>query len=308
MPVNGPHLLGDCPSVQLANPSHWTLTGHSRAGERTGLWLDPVKLALDAGMVSQKKPAAVLLSHSHYDHTSALPQLVYSRHQDHQRVIAEQESLCGRPVLMPTEAELPVQRMMEAVMALSRGEASSVQEMPKEELWRRQGYHPFPVQPHDLVTIPGLKDLQVEVLPAYHRCMSVGYGLSSVKKKLRQKFHGAKKEEIIAARKSGEEVTEEVVVPEMVFFCDSTIENLTKHEEWKRYPVLVVECTGYPLRHTVESHVGHTHLSQLEEVMVENKQKQWVLLHASSTMRNRELAEEEVRLKSLGLNVVILRD
>merc|ERR1712037_533570 len=182
-------------------------------------------------MVSQKKPAAVLLSHSHYDHTSALPQLVYSRHQDQQQVIAEQESLCGRPVLMPTEAELPVQRMMEAVMALSRGEASSVHEM-----------------------------------------------------------------------------SEEVVVPEMVFFCDSTIENLTKHKEWKRYPVLVVECTGYPLRHTVESHVGHTHLSQLEEVMVENKQKQWVLVHASSTMRNRELAEEEVRLKSLGLNVVILRD
>ena len=270
--------------------------------------MDPLKLALDAGMVSQKKPTAVLLSHSHYDHTSALPQLVYSRHQDQQQVIPEQESLCGRPVLMPTEAELPIQKMMEAVMALSRGEASSVEEMSKEELWRRQCYHPFPVQPNDLVTIPGLKDLQVEVLPAYHRCMSVGYGLSSVKRKLRQKFHQAKKEDIIAARKSGEEVTEDVVVPEMVFFCDSTIENLTKHNEWKRYPVLVVECTGYPLRHTVDSHVGHTHLSQLEEVMKENKEKQWVLVHASSTMRSRELAEEEIRLKNLGLNVVILRD
>ena len=74
--------------------------------------------------------------------------------------------------------------------------------MSKEELWRRQGYHPFPVQPHDLVTIPGLKDLRVEVLPAYHRCMSVGFGLSSVKRKLRQKFHQAKKEDIIAARKN----------------------------------------------------------------------------------------------------------
>ena len=294
--------------MMLANPSHWTLTGHSRAGERTGLWLDPVKLALDAGMVSQKKPTAVLLSHSHYDHTSALPQLVYSRHQDHQHNIPEQESLCGRPVLMPTEAELPIQRMMEAVLSLSRGEASSVEEMAKEDLWRRQGYHPFPVRPSDKVTIPGLKDLRVEVLAAYHRCMSVGYGISSVKRKLRQKFKEAKKEDIIAARKSGEEVTEEVAVPEMVFFCDSTIENLTKHDEWKRFPVLVVECTGYPLRHTVESHVGHTHLSQLEEVMVEHKEKQWVLVHASSTMRSQELAEEEVRLKSLGLNVVILRD
>merc|ERR1712020_144677 len=56
-------------------------------------------------MVSQKKPAAVLLSHSHYDHTCALPQLIFSPHQDHQQVIPEQESLCGTPVLMPTEAE-----------------------------------------------------------------------------------------------------------------------------------------------------------------------------------------------------------
>ena len=169
---------------------------------------------------------------------------------------------------MPTGAELPIQKMMEAVLALSRGKASSVQEMSKEDLWRRQGYHPFPVQPHDLVTVPGLKDLRVEVLPAYHRCMSVGYGLSSVKRKLRQKFHQAKKEDIIAARKSGEEVTEEVVVPEMVFFCDSTIENLTKHNEWKKFPVVIVECTGFPLRHTVQSHVGHTHLSQVRLMMI----------------------------------------
>ena len=27
MPVRSPHLLGDCPVVPLANPSHWTLTG-----------------------------------------------------------------------------------------------------------------------------------------------------------------------------------------------------------------------------------------------------------------------------------------
>ena len=269
MPPTSPHLLDDCPSIPLSNPSHWTLTGHSRAGERTGLWLDPLKIALDAGMESQKKPSAVLLSHCHYDHTSALPQLVFSRHQELQKpCLPGQESLCGRPVLLPTEAELPVQKMMEAVLALSRGETGSVQEMSKEELWQRQGYHPLPVQPHDHVTIPGLKDLRVEVLPAYHRCMSVGYGLSLVKKKLKEKFHSAKKEDIIAARKSGEEVTEEVVVPELVFFCDSTIENLTKHNEWKKFPIVIVECTGFPLRHTVQSHVGHTHLSQVRLMMI----------------------------------------
>ena len=48
MSRTSPHLLDDCPSIPLSNPSHWTLTGHSRAGERTGLWLDPLKIALDS--------------------------------------------------------------------------------------------------------------------------------------------------------------------------------------------------------------------------------------------------------------------
>ena len=48
--------------------------------------------------------------------------------------------------------------------------------------------------------------------------------------------------------------------------------------------------------------------TQLEEVMEEEKEKQWVLVHTSSTMRSQELADEEARLRSSGFDVTILRD
>lgn len=304
--MSSPHLLEDCPRLPLSNPSQWSLSGHSRAGERTGLWLHPLRLALDAGVVTRRAPAAVILSHSHYDHTSALPQLVYRSRGQLQP--PGQEGLCGRPVVMPREAEAPVQRLMEGVMALSRGEATTMERMPREEVWRVQGYHPIPVSQGDQLTIPGLDRVRVRVLAAYHTAPSLGYGLSTIKRKLRREWRGADKEEILAARKAGEEVTEEVLVPELAFFCDSTVENLTLHQEWKEYPVVVVECTGYPSHHTTTSHVGHTHLSQLEEVMVEGREKHWVLIHASTSLRDQELAREEARLRSRGVHVDILRD
>ena len=48
--------------------------------------------------------------------------------------------------------------------------------------------------------------------------------------------------------------------------------------------------------------------TQLEEVMEEEKEKQWVLVHTSSTMRSQELADEEARLRSSGFDVTMLRD
>ena len=42
--------------------------------------------------------------------------------------------------------------------------------------------------------------------------------------------------------------------------------------------------------------------------MEEEKEKQWVLVHTSSTMRSQELADEEARLRSSGFDVTILRD
>ena len=180
----------------------------------------------------------------------------------------------------------------------------------KEEVWRRMGYHPFEVSHGQWFEIPGVEHLKVEGLRSYHNTESLGYGFVTVKKKLKSKYLKAGKDVIIAAKKAGEEISDLVEIPEIAFYCDSTIENLLLHEEWKKYPVILCECTGYPGKHdpAIMKERSHTHLQDLLPVMKKHKDKQWVLLHASCAMEEQELELHEKQLRDIeGINVRILR-
>ena len=53
----------------------------------------------------------------------------------------------------------------------------------------------------------------------------------------------------------------------------------------------------------------HTHLDDLLPIMLKNLDKQWILLHASMSIRNNELLDFERKLRSEhGINVHILID
>ena len=61
----------------------WTLTGHSRAMERTGFVLHEIGVVLDAGVDLRCSPAwlavdlePIFVSHGHIDHMNALPALL----------------------------------------------------------------------------------------------------------------------------------------------------------------------------------------------------------------------------------------
>ena len=82
------------------------------------------------------------------------------------------------------------------------------------------------------------------MLPAYHDTESVGYGFSTVKKKLKPCLERQDEAGVVSiGARAGETLTEQVVEPQVCFFCDSSIRNLMVHDEWKAYPVMM-ECTG----------------------------------------------------------------
>ena len=62
--------IEDCEKFTLDNPGKWTIQGFSKAGDRTGFMLYPLKILLDAGLSTYLIPNAVLL-HSHTDHSSS---------------------------------------------------------------------------------------------------------------------------------------------------------------------------------------------------------------------------------------------
>ena len=302
--------IEDCEKFTLDNPGKWTIQGFSKAGDRTGFMLYPLKILLDAGLSTYLIPNAVLISHSHTDHSLALPNILTGR----LKPVKGQEQLLGRPVYMPNNCVVPIQRLMEAAIMLSDNDKADVKSnyvnlLSQEYIYRRQGYQPQVVKKGDVFQIPGVKNVEVEVLEAYHNTECYGYGFISIKKKLKPTFQQAGKEAIIAAKKAGEEIYDTIKVPEFLYFVDSTIQNFTQHTEWQKYPVITAECTGFPGIHPVEvmTQRFHSHLSLIEPIMEQWPEKQWILIHTSTTVKNDRLVEEEVRLREKGLNVTFVK-
>lgn len=90
------------------------------------------------------------------------------------------------------------------------------------------------------------------------------------------------------------------------------IRNLTDHSEWKKYPVIICECTGYPeIKHHPDydrplKKRTHTHLPELIPIMKEHTDKQWVLIHASTSISNKDLLQYQTSLREEGINITIL--
>ena len=84
--------------IHLPNKLHWSIQGHSKAGERTGFWLEPLKIVLDAGLSTYKSPKAIFITHSHTDHSTHIPDIYTTRTTP----FKGQEHLVGRPIIMPT--------------------------------------------------------------------------------------------------------------------------------------------------------------------------------------------------------------
>lgn len=67
-------LPGDTVNWEIPNTGH-VITGHSRAGERTGFCIPSRGIFFDAGIHCWNVPKAVFITHSHTDHSFALPMI-----------------------------------------------------------------------------------------------------------------------------------------------------------------------------------------------------------------------------------------
>ena len=300
------YLIEYCDKIELKNPSKWNIQGHSKAGERTGFLLNPLKISLDAGVTTFINPIATVITHSHCDHTLSLPTM-YSRRKSRNK-IKGQEHLHGRPIYMPEACNEPIQKLMEAVISLSDNDPDcpKIDLSKKENIWIRQGYNPIIVKPYEHIPLYGVPNLHLEIMKAYHNTETLGYGFYTIKKKLKSEFLSFSKQQIIDAKKENVNINEEIINYELVYFCDSTINNLLLHDEWKKYPVIMCECTEFPEYHDINSKKHHTHLSKLEPIIYENKDKQWILIHTSLSVPKNVMQEHQERLRNDNLDVTFV--
>jgi len=301
----GPHRLEQCPLRILTNPGKWTLQGHSKAGERTCFWVEPLKICLDAGLSTYRCPKAVFISHTHSDHSVGIVGIFNRR----KTPFPGQEHLKGRPLYFPKSGHGPITNLFHSIRCLGKGELFDKPDNV-DEILNRIMIESCPVEPGQTFMVPGLNNIQVETLTAHHSVDSIGYGFSTVRSKLKPEYIEMAKNDKNAfiELKKTVEVNHIVAVPELLFFSDSTIQNLTEHNEWEKYPVIIVECTGFIEVHTPDDAYErkHTHWEHLFPVMLNHEQthpgKEWIIIHTSMAMSNANLDKYQKILNDNKIN------
>ena len=290
-----------CKEIELNCSAKYKLQGYSKAGFQTGFWLHGLNILLDCGVYTTKQPKVIFITHAHADHSWLLPYIVTSRSP-------------LTPVYIPLQAFKPIQTYQNSIRCLG----SSSEENLGESVWSIQKCDPRTFNAGTKFRPMELKQIVVETIKCYHTCESIGYGFSTTVMKLKNEYANIDKKELMALKQANVSIQYEVETPQFVFFGDTNIDALLQHDEWKAYPVIIIECTGYddildinrqPDRSENSQYArGHIHINDIIPVMKQYSDKQFILIHSGGAIKSEKLMEiESVLINKLGINVVISR-
>lgn len=291
-----PHYLEECESVPLG-PSGWVLRGKSRAHVQTGLLIEarvngrPARLVVDAGVPARERVDGVFLSACLPDRACHLHTLARVT----PRILLPEQDLRRAQTWLGDEGECE----LESVVAGSTA--------------------PF----------PGVPGLNIETFACGDN--AVGYGFSQTSTKLKDEYRcGACRERpqpcrclnrtctpsggccchkrILTAVRARIKITQKETVHEVVFISNATAGVLAEQEPvWKKYNTVVCECTVFPRFPPSPGDTnGRTHLTNIVHTIVKNKDKRWVLFHASNAVPENNLRALQRNFRRNDLHIFVL--
>ncbi len=217
------------------------VSGRSIAGVETCIQLPTLGICLDMGVCprSAVRLRTVLFTHAHVDHMAGVIHHCATR--------ALQGMKPPRYVMPP--------RIVDNFHAML-------------DAWRRLDGSDLPCEVIGLAPGDELRlrpDLVTRPFATPHRVVSQGYTLWQQKKKLRADLAGASRQQIIALREAGEDITEHVETPLLSFTGDSCVDVLDSAPELLRSRLLIMELTFVDDRVSVAKtrDKGHIHLDEI---------------------------------------------
>ncbi|WTW99514.1 MBL fold metallo-hydrolase [Streptomycetaceae bacterium NBC_01309] len=255
-----------------------TLTGYSRANDKTFFHIPELRCSLDAGLCEGRQVDTVFLTHTHHDHAKDLDFLA--------------AKAGGADIHLPADAVPYVESYLRASAELNHGAAFD----PDLVGHRLHGVR------QDDEFVFGRAGHHVRVVECEHKVPCVGYAFSERRKALRPEFEelrrslvgegrGAEFGRMMAERRrQGVEVDEVVRRPLFAFLGDTHVSVFWRNPWLFDYPVVITECTFLDDAELDRAErIGHTVWSRLRPVVEAHPETLFVLTHFSLRYSDRDV-------------------
>jgi len=264
---------------KLLEIDDYQLIGYSRGSFKTGLMIHPLKIFLDAGVISQYEPNLILITHGHCDHVGELYNILIGNSRKFKVPI----------VSTPNLIKL-ISNFLNANMSLNRGHPD------KYNKW-----DPIPIIDKHQFSIQG-KTIEIKSYQMDHKVESIGFGISEIRNKLKPEFIDKTQQELIEIKKIYK-ITEEKEVP-LFLFCGDTGHNILNNLPFDKYPIVIIESTFLHQEHIQEARTKrHLHITDLELYFDKFKQTKFVLIHFSCRYEVEEIKKYQKEYEEKYLNV-----
>ena len=242
----------------------WSINGSSVAGIRTSFYIPELKVLLDAGNQNFNKLAVIFITHCHADHVASLPLII----------LENVNSKIKTNIYCPQESSKFIENMVDAFLACNYNNYT----VPKKY------YNFIPMSPRYLTnkTLNG-QSIIIRSYYSDHTVATLSYGFVEEKKKLKEEFKELSGPEIVALKKEGVEITEIQQFKKLVFCGDTTAKIFRRNPDILSYDSIIVECTFFEDDELDTARERkHMHWSDLKEVIIENPNVNFYLIHIST--------------------------